>query len=162
MKQLGLTDTRLVKRSKRTRKEQFLEEMNAIIPWQRLIATIKPHYPEAARGRRRVPLETMLRIHLCSTCSTTRIRRWKKRCMKYRSTVGLLGLIWRLTPSLTRPRSASSGICSSANSWRILSALVELVSTRTNSIPLLIARLRTRDSYFVCIMLCKMAVLCSA
>jgi hypothetical protein len=27
---------------------------------------------------------------------------------------------------------------------------------------LLIARPRTRDSYFVCIMLCKMAVLCSA
>jgi IS5 family transposase len=64
MKQLGLTDARLVKRSKRTRKEQFLEEMDAIIPWQRLIATIKPHYPKATRGRRRVPLETMLRIHL--------------------------------------------------------------------------------------------------
>lgn len=64
MKQLGLTDARLVKRSKRTRKEQFLKETNAIIPWPRLIATIKPHYPKAARGRRRVPLETMLRIHL--------------------------------------------------------------------------------------------------
>jgi IS5 family transposase len=64
MKQLGLTDARLVKRSKRTRKEQFLDEMNTIIPWQRLLATIAPHYPEAVRGRRRVPLETLLRIHL--------------------------------------------------------------------------------------------------
>ena len=64
MKQLGLTDARLVKRSKKTRKEQFLEEMNAIIPWQRLIALIKPHYPKAIRGRRRIPLETMVRIHL--------------------------------------------------------------------------------------------------
>ena len=64
MKQLGLTDARLVKRSRRTRKEQFLEEMNAIIPWRRLLDTIKPYYPKAARGRRRVPLETMLRIHL--------------------------------------------------------------------------------------------------
>ena len=64
MKQLGLTDARLVKRSKRTRKEQFLDEMNAIIPWQRLLKTIAPHYREAARGRRRVPLETLLRIHL--------------------------------------------------------------------------------------------------
>lgn len=64
MKQLGLTDARLVKRNKRTRKEQFLEEMNAIIPWQRLLAAIEPHYPKASRGRRRVPLETMLRIHL--------------------------------------------------------------------------------------------------
>jgi len=64
MKQLGLTDARLVKRSKKTRKEAFLDEMNAIIPWQRLLATITPHYPEATRGRRRVPLETLLRIHL--------------------------------------------------------------------------------------------------
>jgi IS5 family transposase len=64
MKQLGLADARLVKRSKKTRKEAFLAEMNTIIPWQRLLATIAPHYPEAARGRRRVPLETLLRIHL--------------------------------------------------------------------------------------------------
>lgn len=64
MKQLGLTDARLVKRSKKTRKEALLDEMNAIIPWQRLLATIAPHYPEATRGRRRVPLETVLRIHL--------------------------------------------------------------------------------------------------
>jgi IS5 family transposase len=64
MKQLGLTDARLVKRCKRTRKEAFVAEMNAIIPWQRLLAAIAPHYPAATRGRRRVPLETMLRIHL--------------------------------------------------------------------------------------------------
>lgn len=64
MKQLGLTDSRLMKRSKKTRKEQFLEEMDAIVPWQRLLAAIEPHYPKATRGRRRVPLETMLRIHM--------------------------------------------------------------------------------------------------
>ena len=64
MKQLGLTDTRLMKRSKKTRKEQFLEEMEAIVPWQRLLSAIEPFYPKAARGRRRIPLETMLRIHL--------------------------------------------------------------------------------------------------
>ena len=64
MKQLGLTDARLMKRTKKTRKEQFLEEMDAIIPWQRLLSAIEPFYPKAARGRRRIPLETMLRIHL--------------------------------------------------------------------------------------------------
>jgi len=64
MKQLGLTDARLAKRSKKTRKEAFLDEMDSIIPWQRLLAAIAPHYPEAARGRRRVPLQTLLRIHL--------------------------------------------------------------------------------------------------
>lgn len=64
MKQLGLTDARLMKRTKKTRKTQFLEEMDSIIPWERLIASIEPHYPKAVRGRRRVPLETFLRIHL--------------------------------------------------------------------------------------------------
>lgn len=64
MKQLGLTDARLMKRSKKTRKEQFLEKMDAIIPWQRLIAVIEPHYSKPARGRRRIALETMLRTHI--------------------------------------------------------------------------------------------------
>lgn len=64
MKQLGLTDARLMKRTRKTRKEQFLDEMEAIIPWQRLLSVIEPFYPQAARGRRRIPLETMLRIHL--------------------------------------------------------------------------------------------------
>jgi hypothetical protein len=32
---------------KETRRERFLGEMNAVIPWQGLIALIKPHYPKA-------------------------------------------------------------------------------------------------------------------
>ena len=47
----------------RTRRERFLDEMDAVIPWARLIALIEPHYPKAGRGRRPQPLETMLRIH---------------------------------------------------------------------------------------------------
>ncbi len=66
MKQLGLTDARLVKRSKKTRKAEFLEQMERIIPWSRLLALVEPHYPKPkrGRGRRPIPLETMLRIHL--------------------------------------------------------------------------------------------------
>lgn len=66
MKQLGLTDARLMKRSRVTRKERFLEEMDRIIPWSRLLACVEPYYPKArqGRGRRPVPLETMLRIHV--------------------------------------------------------------------------------------------------
>lgn len=64
MKQLGLTDARLMKRTKQTRKAVFLEEMNNIIPWKQLIDRIEPHYPKAGRGRRPIPLDTMLRIHM--------------------------------------------------------------------------------------------------
>jgi IS5 family transposase len=46
-----------------TRRERFLAEMEAVIPWATLVALIVPHYPVAGRGRRPLPLETMLRIY---------------------------------------------------------------------------------------------------
>lgn len=50
-------------KGKVTRRERFLGEMNAVIPWARLIALIEPHYPKATVGRPPHPLETMLRIY---------------------------------------------------------------------------------------------------
>jgi IS5 family transposase len=49
---------------KRTRRERFLDEMERVVPWSRWIALIEPHYPKAGLGRRPMPLERMLRIHL--------------------------------------------------------------------------------------------------
>jgi len=49
---------------KRTRREQFLDEMDRVMPWARWVALIEPHYPKAGLGRRPMPLERMLRIHL--------------------------------------------------------------------------------------------------
>lgn len=46
-----------------TRRERFLAEMNAVIPWRELVTLIAPQYPTAGRGRRPMPLETMLRIY---------------------------------------------------------------------------------------------------
>lgn len=48
---------------KRLRCERFLEEMAAVIPWDRLCALIAPHYGSGAGGRPSMPLERMLRIH---------------------------------------------------------------------------------------------------
>src|ERR1051326_5423929 len=50
-------------KKKRTRREQFLGEMNAVIPWAELIAIIEPHYPTGQGGRRAMPLARMLRIY---------------------------------------------------------------------------------------------------
>src|ERR1700746_3884670 len=50
-------------KGKVTRREQFLAEMDAVIPWERLIALIKPHYPKARQGRQPLGLEKMLRIY---------------------------------------------------------------------------------------------------
>ena len=50
-------------KGKVTRREQFLAEMDAVIPWARLLALIEPYYPKAGRGRQPLGLEKMLRIY---------------------------------------------------------------------------------------------------
>lgn len=50
-------------KGKVTRRERFLTEMDAVIPWARLVALIEPHYPKAGNGRPPLGLETMLRVY---------------------------------------------------------------------------------------------------
>ena len=50
-------------KGKVTRRERFLGEMNAVIPWSRLMALIEPHYPKKGKGRQPLGLEKMLRIY---------------------------------------------------------------------------------------------------
>jgi len=52
-------------KKKVTRREQFLAEMDAVVPWGRLLALIEPHYPKAGAkgGRPPMPLESMLRVY---------------------------------------------------------------------------------------------------
>lgn len=63
MQQKSLTDG-FEKYRKKTRKEQFLEEMETIIPWKGLVEAIEPFYPKPqGAGRRPVGIERMLRIY---------------------------------------------------------------------------------------------------
>ncbi len=50
-------------KGKVTRRERFLAEMDAVIPWSRLVRLIEPHYPKAGQGRQPLGLEKMLRIY---------------------------------------------------------------------------------------------------
>jgi IS5 family transposase len=50
-------------KGKVTRRERFLAEMDAVIPWERLMKRIEPHYPRAGAGRQPLGLEKMLRIY---------------------------------------------------------------------------------------------------
>jgi IS5 family transposase len=50
-------------KGKITRRERFLSEMDAVIPWKRLIGLIEPHYVKPGKGRRPLGLEKMLRIY---------------------------------------------------------------------------------------------------
>src|ERR1700712_6063263 len=49
--------------TKRTRKREFLDEMNRVVPWAELVALVTPHAPDGKRGRPPFAVETMLRIH---------------------------------------------------------------------------------------------------
>ena len=49
--------------SKRTRRTEFLEEMELVVPWAELCALVEPVYPKAGHGRHPVGLERMLRIY---------------------------------------------------------------------------------------------------
>jgi IS5 family transposase len=62
MKQLSM-GTGFEKYARLTRREQFLAEMERIVPWAQLCARIAPHYPKAGDGRPPKNLEMMLRIY---------------------------------------------------------------------------------------------------
>ena len=64
MSQMSFGDAEYNGKRKRTRREEFLAEMEQIIPWSPLLKLIEPFYPVAGRGRHPYPLETMLRVHL--------------------------------------------------------------------------------------------------
>jgi IS5 family transposase len=49
--------------TKKTRKREFLDEMNRVVPWAALVELVVPYAPEGRRGRPPFALETMLRIH---------------------------------------------------------------------------------------------------
>lgn len=55
---LGLGQT-----TKRTRRREFLDEMEKVVPWADLAALVSPFLPEGKRGRPPFSPETMLRIH---------------------------------------------------------------------------------------------------
>ena len=64
MRQQSFAGGSFEKYRKTTRKEQFLNDMDRIIPWKELTALIEPFYPKPKRaGRRPIGLERMLRLY---------------------------------------------------------------------------------------------------
>ena len=64
-KQPAFPSLREAMKKKLTRREQFLAEMDAVVPWARLLALIATHYPKVGPkgGRPPMPLEVMLRVY---------------------------------------------------------------------------------------------------
>ena len=64
MKQQTLSDMEYGCRKKKTKREEFLEIMGEIIPWDEWVNVIRPYYPTGERGRPPVELELILRMYL--------------------------------------------------------------------------------------------------
>lgn len=63
MKQGSFSEVGFVQRKKPTRREAFLDDMQAVVPWGRFETVIAPYYPVAGNGRPPYPLSVMLRVH---------------------------------------------------------------------------------------------------
>jgi IS5 family transposase len=62
-RQISFAESEFSGKKKTTRRERFLGEMEKVVPWERLVALIKPHYPSGERGRPPIGIERMLRIY---------------------------------------------------------------------------------------------------
>ncbi len=68
MEQPSFASLEFQNKKRKTRREAFLERMDALIPWERLEERIRPHYPKAGRGRQPYDLSVMLRVHIVQVC----------------------------------------------------------------------------------------------
>jgi IS5 family transposase len=64
MKQTSFASAEYAGKKRQTRRERFLAEMNAVVPWARLEALIEPHYPRSGKvGRPPIGVPRMLRMY---------------------------------------------------------------------------------------------------
>ena len=63
MRQMTFSNSGFDVHRKPTRRERFLAEMEAVVPWGALCALIEPHYPKGDRGRPPIGIGRMLRIY---------------------------------------------------------------------------------------------------
>ena len=63
MDQKSFSELEYDNKKRKTRREKFLERMDALIPWKRLEKRVRRHYPKAGKGRHPYPLSVVLRIH---------------------------------------------------------------------------------------------------
>ena len=64
MKQESFSDMEYSCQKKKTKREEFLEIMEEIIPWDEWVGIIRPYYPTGERGRPPIEIEIMLRMYL--------------------------------------------------------------------------------------------------
>jgi len=59
-----MADMEYSNRKRKTKRDEFLETMEEIIPWGEVVSLIEPYYPSGRRGRPPIGIEKMLRMYL--------------------------------------------------------------------------------------------------
>src|SRR3954468_24964551 len=62
-RQRSFAEVEYASKKKQTRRDKFLAEMEQVVPWARLVARLRPLYPNGERGRPPIGLEQMLRLY---------------------------------------------------------------------------------------------------
>ena len=99
---------------KRTRRQVFLEEMLAVVPWDALVALVTPHAPAGHHGPPRTRSWCCCGSTSCSSGSRLSTSPSRKPCTTSRSTGRLPGSMWVRRASRTQPPSCASATSSSA------------------------------------------------
>jgi IS5 family transposase len=66
--QTSFSELEYAAKKKLTRRDRFLAEIEAVTPWEELVAVIEPHYPKGGRGRPPIGVERMLRMYIAQNC----------------------------------------------------------------------------------------------
>ena len=64
MSQMTFSDYEYSCRKKKTKREEFLDVMEYIIPWDERVEFVRSYYPSGKRGRPTKGIEKMLRMYL--------------------------------------------------------------------------------------------------
>ena len=66
-RQTTFNDIEYGNRKRTTKREEFLDIMDEIIPWDEWVEFVRPYYPSGKRGRPVKGIEPMLRMYLLQT-----------------------------------------------------------------------------------------------
>ncbi len=64
MRQMIFSDYEYSMRKRKTKREEFLDIMDEIIPWEEWVEFVRPYYPDGKRGRPTKGIEKMLRMYI--------------------------------------------------------------------------------------------------
>ena len=118
MRHQTLAEEGFEKYRKLTRREQFLNEMDRIIPWAELSAVIEPFYPKGeGPGRPPVGVEHMLRIQFLQHWFSLSDPAVEEVLYDSRAMRRFVGIDLGREPAPDERRFSSSGTCWSAITW---------------------------------------------